>query len=66
MATRFNPATVKNLRGLKGYTLRKFGDEIGYSSAQVAQVEAGKTQPSLAYLYAIVDKFNIDIASIWK
>lgn len=51
--------TIKEIRKSKKLTQTEFGKQIGVSRSYVAQLEAGKTEPSKQLLQKISDVFKI-------
>ncbi|MGW4487803.1 helix-turn-helix domain-containing protein [Amycolatopsis sp. NPDC004368] len=48
-----------------GVTLRQFARDLGYSAAFVSQIENGKSQPSVATLYAMCTALNVSIDELF-
>ncbi|WP_326837012.1 XRE family transcriptional regulator [Amycolatopsis rhabdoformis] len=49
-----------------GVTLRQFARDLGYSAAFVSQIENGKSQPSVATLYAMCTALNVSIDELFS
>ncbi|MFI5615146.1 helix-turn-helix domain-containing protein [Amycolatopsis sp. NPDC051903] len=48
-----------------GLSLRQFARDLGYSAAFVSQIENGKSQPSVATLYAMCSALNVSIDELF-
>lgn len=56
---------LKNLRKIKGFTLRQVEKITGISNSYLSQLENGKTQnPSVNTLYKLSEAYNVDFNSI--
>lgn len=55
---------LRKVRGSKKLSLRSVAGAIGVSASLLSQVENGKTQPSVATLYALVNHLGISLDSL--
>ncbi|MGW3287259.1 helix-turn-helix domain-containing protein [Streptomyces sp. NPDC001002] len=58
-------ARVRRARLARGMSLRALAREIGVSASLVSQIETGKSQPSVATLYAITTALGISLESLF-
>ena len=52
---------LRRERRARGWSLRKVADEVGVSASLISQVETGKTQPSVATLYALASLMSVSV-----
>lgn len=52
---------LREARQASGLSLRKVAQELGVSASLISQVETGKTQPSVATLYALASLLAISV-----
>src|SRR5690606_38570882 len=56
---------LRELRHLRGLTLRDVARETGLSAALLSQVETGRTTPSVATLRKLASVFDADVAALF-
>lgn len=56
---------LKNVRLKAGWTLRELARQAGVSPSFVSQIENGKSQPSVATLYAFAQLLNVSIDELF-
>ncbi len=54
-------ARLRSRRQSRGISLRKVAQDVGISASLLSQVETGKTQPSVATLYALASLLSISV-----
>ncbi len=54
-------ARLRNERQSRGLSLRSVAQSLGVSASLISQVETGKTQPSVATLYALANLMSISV-----
>lgn len=54
-------ARLRHERQVRGMSLRKVAQELGVSASLISQVETGKTQPSVATLYALASLLSVSV-----
>lgn len=54
-------ARLRHERQTRGISLRKVAQDLGVSASLISQVETGKTQPSVATLYALATLMSISV-----
>lgn len=54
-------ARLRQERKDRGLSLRKVAQELGVSASLISQVETGKTQPSVATLYALASLLSVSV-----
>ena len=54
-------ARLRQERKDRGLSLRKVAQEVGVSASLISQVETGKTQPSVATLYALASLLSVSV-----
>jgi transcriptional regulator with XRE-family HTH domain/uncharacterized cupin superfamily protein len=59
------PARIREERQQRGLTLRALANQVGFSAAQLSNIETGKTVLDLAELSAIAAALNVPIASLF-
>jgi len=52
---------LREIRNLLGLTLDKIHDITGFSKSLISEAENGLKKPSPLYLFALLDKFNINV-----
>lgn len=52
---------LRHERQNRGISLRKVAQELGVSASLISQIETGKTQPSVATLYAIASLLEVSV-----
>jgi transcriptional regulator with XRE-family HTH domain len=52
---------LRHERQARGMSLRKVAKDLGVSASLISQVETGKTQPSVATLYALASLMSISV-----
>ncbi|WP_142140238.1 helix-turn-helix domain-containing protein [Acidovorax sp. SLBN-42] len=55
---------LREARQSRGMSLRSVAQSLGVSASLVSQVETGKTQPSVATLYALVNHLGISLDDV--
>lgn len=56
---------LKNLRIDKGFTLQKFSEETGITTAQLRNIEKGRNKPSVMSLTKIAKSLNYDFDKLY-
>lgn len=54
-------ARLRHERQSRGMSLRKVAQDLGVSASLISQVETGKTQPSVATLYALATLMSVSV-----
>ncbi len=56
---------IRQLRRLKGLSLKELSEKVGCSSAFLSQVETGKAEPSISMLKRIADALEVNIVDFF-
>ena len=54
-------AQLREARQAAGLSLRELGDRVGLSASLLSQIERGKSEPSVASLYALVKELGVSL-----
>ncbi|MES2094618.1 MAG: XRE family transcriptional regulator [Actinomycetota bacterium] len=57
---------LKELRQQSGLSLREFARQVNVSPSFVSQIENGKSQPSVATLYAFSQRLNVTVDELFE